>query len=219
VPGIQHPIEARDSAAPALGAAGIPGELMAVFGRDAVLTLFQIDDFPRRLVATVDNLGRHFAPTGVWPLNPAPGRFAVEHRNRVDLISPGNAQRYAAYLRLLDTVDPRQVVDLYIRCYPALQAAYEGIGYPKGYFNDRLVEVLDQLLATPELSAPAIVWLADIDGPEQPQRPWVLYRFEDPALESLTAGQKILLRFGPVEERVLKAKLAQYRQLLTARQN
>lgn len=33
----------------------------------------------------------------------------------------------------------------------------------------------------------------------------------DPALESLTAGQKILVRAGPVNARRLKAKLAQFR--------
>ena len=43
----------------------------------------------------------------------------------------------------------------------------------------------------------------------------MLYQFDDPALESLSAGQKILLRMGSVNERRVKAKLAELRTLLT----
>ena len=50
----------------------------------------------------------------------------------------------------------------------------------------------------------------------QPTRPWVLYRFVDPELEALSAGQKILLRTGPVNEHRLKARLSELRGLLTA---
>jgi hypothetical protein len=45
----------------------------------------------------------------------------------------------------------------------------------------------------------------------------VRYEFADPALESLTSGQKILLRVGPVNERRLKEKLAQIRTELARR--
>jgi len=101
-----------------------------------------------------------------------------------------------------------------IKLYPQLQTAYEELGYPRRYFNDRLVEVLDQLIATPDIDAAPKVRLPVINGPVQPQRPWVLYEFADPALQSLSAGQRILLRTGPVNERRLKARLAELRRLL-----
>jgi hypothetical protein len=53
--------------------------------------------------------------------------------------------------------------------------------------------------------------MAEVKGPYAPQRPWVHYRFADPELESLAAGQKILLRMGPDNERRLKAKLRELR--------
>jgi len=215
-PSIQHPVKLDEVSAGRVDESSIAGELTALFGRNAILTLFQLGDFPRRVAATVDNLGRHYAPAAVWPLNPAPGRFTVDHRNNVDVISASNGRRYGPYLRLLETVDASRAVSVYLHFYPLFQAAYEGIGYPKGYFNDRLVEVLDELLATPELTAPAVVWLADIKGPELPSRPWVLYRFDDPGLEGLSAGQKILLRFGPSEEKRIKAILTEYRRLIVA---
>jgi hypothetical protein len=50
----------------------------------------------------------------------------------------------------------------------------------------------------------------------RPERPWVLYEFDDPALQALSAGQKMLLRMGPVNERRMKTKLAEIRRLVTA---
>jgi len=44
----------------------------------------------------------------------------------------------------------------------------------------------------------------------------VLYEFDDPQLESLTAGQKILVRMGLDNERRVKARLAELRGLIAA---
>ena len=59
-----------------------------------------------------------------------------------------------------------------------------------------------------------IYGLPAIAGTEQPQRPWVLYEFDDPALQSLSAGQRALLRMGPVNERRVKARLAEFRRFI-----
>ena len=42
------------------------------------------------------------------------------------------------------------------------------------------------------------------------------YEFTDPALESLAAGQKMLVRSGPVNQRRLNAKLQEIRRLISA---
>ena len=78
-------------------------------------------------------------------------------------------------------------------------------GFPGKYFNDRLMEAIDDLLATPELDAPAKLL-----------RPRVLYEFADPDLETRSAGQKILLRMGPENAARLKAKLWEIRRELLA---
>ena len=216
-PGIQHPIEAPAAAASAsVPATALDAEsvLTDLFGRKSVLGLFQLDDFARRVVATVDNLGRSYAPSRLWPVNPAQGRFLTEKLGDVLVISADNGLRYTPYVLLIETVDLHQVAAAYVKLYPLFQKAYEELGYPKGYFNDRVVGVLDLLIATPDVDQPIKVHLPIINGPIQPQRPWVLYEFEDPALQSLSAGQKILLRTGPVNQRRLKAKLAELRHLL-----
>jgi hypothetical protein len=215
-PGIKHPIDVPVAASAPAASLDPEAALTDLFGRKAVLSLFQLQDFPRRFVATVDNLGRMHAPASLWPVNPAGGRFMVERHDGVEVISADNGLRYTPYLLLIETVDPRQVVTLYRQLYPLLQQAYEDIGYPKRYFNDRLVEVIDLLLATPELNWPVKVRLPVIKGPLQPERPWVMYEFEDPALQSLSAGQRAMVRMGRVNQRRLKAQLAEIRQLVTA---
>ncbi len=215
-PGIQHPIElAAETEAPGQSA-DFPSALSQLFGRKSVLKLFQVDGFAGRVAATVDNLGRARAPARMWPLNPVDGRFTVGHQAGGDVVSADNGLRYTPYVLLLETVDLRQVVAFYTRFYPSFQQAYEELGYPGRYFNDRLVEVIDQLLATPNPTVPLEVRLPTINGPLQPPRPWVLYEFADPAYQRLSAGQKIMLRMGPVNERRVKVRLAELRGLVAA---
>jgi len=216
-PIVKHPIDVPVAAeTPAAAPFELETALAELFGRKAVLSMFQLQDFARRFVATVDNLGRAHAPASLWPVNPASGRFIVERQDGAEVISADNGLRYTAYLLLIETVDLRRLVALYARLYPQLQQAYEDIGFPNRYFNDRLVDVIDLLLATPEPHGPLRVRLPEIKGPLQPERPWVLYEFDDPALQALSSGQKTLLRMGPVNQRRLKAKLIELRRLVTA---
>lgn len=211
-PAILHPVPAV--AAPA--ASAVPGfaeSLAELFGREAVPALFRTDDFARRFVATVDNLGRSSAPAGMWPMKPAKGRFDVAETANGAVIQADNSLRYVPYVLLLEQVDMRHAVQTYAQWYPALQREYEQLGFPNRYFNDRFIEVLDQLLATPDGTAPLHVHVPQINGP-QPARPWVLYEFDDSALEALTIGQRTLLRMGAVNERRVKVRLTELRRLL-----
>ena len=104
----------------------------------------------------------------------------------------------------LRKLDMQRVAAVYLRFYPLFQQAYQGLGYPNGYFNDRLVQVIDHLLATPQPAQPiALV------------RPNVMYTYADPGLESRSAGQKLLIRMGPDNAAVIKAKLTELRAAIT----
>jgi hypothetical protein len=216
-PAIRYPVEsatAERSGSPL----DVASALDDLFGSRAVKSMFQVDDFARRVVATVDNLGRSTASSRLWPINPAPGRFLVDPAadGSGAAIGAANAERYAPFVTLIEGVDLRRAAAAYVRLYPLFQRAYEDLGYPKRYFNDRLVEVIDRLLVTPEPASPPNVHLPAINGPAQPERPWVLYEFDDPALQSLTAGQKILVRMGVANERRIKARLVELRGLITS---
>lgn len=215
-PSIAHPLGLPATGTTPEAGGDIDSALVDLFGQRTTLSMFLVDDFARRVAATVDNLGRMHAPARLWPVNPAQGRFTVEPRDGAAVIAADNGLRYTPFLLLVETVDLRQLVATYKRLYPRFQQAFEGLGYPGRYFNDRLVEVVDLLLATPEVDGPIGVRLPSIHGPVQPERPWVLYEFDDPALQSLSAGQKVMLRMGPVNERRMKARLKEFRRLISA---
>jgi hypothetical protein len=123
------------------------------------------------------------------------------------VIAVENAARYTPYVRVMESIDARKLATTYVRLYPLFQDAYKELGYPKGYFNDRLVAVIDHLLATPEVS-----------GAIRIEQPKVLYEFADPVLKSTSSGQQILLRMGNENAQKVKSKLREIRKELT-RQN
>ena len=186
--------------------------LVALLGREQVLSFVDASGFAQRVVATVDNLARGHAASRLWPVHPAPGRFQVVERDGATYIADDNRDRYKAFVRFASAVDTEAAVALYVRMYPLLQKAYEELGYPGKYFNNRLIEVIDQLLATPELLKPVRLSLVEVKGPGETPSPWLRYEYADPALQARSAGQKILLRMGPGNAGELKAKLRQFRQ-------
>lgn len=204
---IRHPLagvgatalpELEKSDAPVLQ---VLGELLGRKWLAVILT----EGVVQRTVAAVDNLPRERLPVGVMPLKPVPKAFITTGEGAALAIGPRNSVRYASYVRLVGAVDAVKLVALYVRFYPLFQRAYEELGYPKAYFNDRLVEAIDNLLAAPELSAPIKL-----------VRPMVLYEFADPKLEARSAGQKIMIRMGRENAAAVKAKLHEIRRLVAS---
>ncbi|MET0204173.1 MAG: DUF3014 domain-containing protein, partial [Casimicrobiaceae bacterium] len=187
------------------GDASLLAGLMAISGGAGIDRLIFTDDVVHRFVATIDNLPRTSVASKVMSVRPAEGAFAVDTDYGRMSISGANATRYAPYLKTLQALDTAPLVALYVRNYPAFQQAYRDLGYPNGYFNDRLVDVIDHLLAAPEVQSPVTVL-----------QPRVLYEYANPDLEARSAGQKALLRLGPEGERAAKAKLREIRRALTA---
>ncbi|WP_298210031.1 DUF3014 domain-containing protein [Acidovorax sp.] len=216
--GPQNPVDALappEAALPALAQSDARvAELLAeLVGREKMLSFLLTDGFIRRVVATVDNLGRAQAPSRMWPVHPMPQRFVVDGGgNGPTPIAAANAARYNAFLAFAEAVPLEPAVALYARLYPLFQQAYEELGYPKRYFNDRLVAVLDDLLRTPEPTGPLMVKLTPVNTEVANLRPWVRYEFADPALEALPSGQKILLRMGPANEARAKALVRELRR-------
>lgn len=168
--------------------------------------LFILDHFIPRFVVTVDNLTNRDLPRKQLPVKGATGPFLFQNSPKGEEIHPDNARRYSAFVTLAESLDSRGLVDLYVRLYPEFQKAYEDLGQPKAYFNDRLIAVVDHLLATPEPAEPILL-----------QRPKILYQYADADLEGRSAGQKILLRVGADNRARLKAKLQNLRAELLSR--
>ena len=207
--GPRNPPPASDSAAPLppLDASdpAVRDSLAGVLGAQAVERFLVIDGVIRRVVATVDNLPREEYAARLNPVRPTPGTFATTGREDTLAVAPANAARYAPFVAMVDAVDTAKLVEIYARDYPLFQQAYVELGYPDGHFNDRLVEVIDHLLAAPD--PPPGARLA---------QPHVLYEYADPELESLSAGHKAMLRLGRDNAARVKAKLAEIRARVAA---
>ncbi len=208
-PPIAYPVPAAPPGAPPLPALdqsdGVAREAaVALFGRDAFARIFRPDALVRHFVVTVDNLPRRTAAVRLLPVQPVPGAFVVQGRDGDATIAADNALRYRPYVAVLEAADARRLVAAYVTLYPLFQAAYVELGYPDGWFNDRLVQAIDDLLAAPEVAAPRVV------------QPKVLWAFADAGLEARSAGQKIMLRMGPANAARVKAQLRAIRAELAA---
>ena len=205
-PQISHPIAADNAAAsaalPALNDSDqvAHDSLVGVLGRHAVEQFLVPQNIVRHLVATVDNLPRRKLAAELRPVKPTPGQTASATQGEITTLSDANFERYAPLMRVVQATDVKALALLYERLYPLFQQSYEDLGYPGKYFNDRLVEVIDQLLQAPEVSAPIKL-----------VQPKVFYEYADPGLESRSAGQKLLIRMGPANARAIKAKLREFR--------
>lgn len=221
--GPKHPIEPLAAASqpqplPGLddAEAVVSEALGALVGRSGAMAFLQPDGFVRRVVVTVDNLARPMAASRLWPVQPTPGKLQRIVAGDAELIAPDNARRYEPFVAFVASVEPARAAAVYRRLYPLFQQAYAELGYPKGHFNDRLVEVVDHLLAAPEPAVPPAVRLVEVKGEVPSTRPWVRYEFADEKLESLSAGQKIMVRIGVNHERRLKGWLSGFRQAIVS---
>jgi len=184
--------------------------MRAVFARFYDLAkleeLFIFREFVRHIVVSVDNLTTKKLPRRfVFTQSPDTSFMVAKTLNENEFIlDVENFERYRRFINFADAVDNQQLASVYIRYYPLFQEAYTELGYPGRYFNDRLIEVIDHLLQA-----------TDVRGPIKLVRPKVYYQFANPALEDLSAGQKLLIRIGHENAVLVKTRLKALRQILT----
>jgi hypothetical protein len=205
-PEIRNPLPAAaGSSLPALAQSDAPfaAAVTALPGARALADFLRPENLIRHIVVTVDNLPRHKLAVEMRPLEAASGSLVVSGGDQQATLDDRNGARYAALTAIVGGLDMHAVNGLYRQYYPLFQRAYEDLGYPKGYFNDRLVEVIDHLLATPR---PA--------GPLALVRPKVFWEYADAELEALSSGQKLMLRIGPTNRDVIERQLRELRTLI-----
>jgi hypothetical protein len=208
-PAVKHPLPEpeKQEPLPPLAESDQPMQsaLEGLFGKEPVQQFVVSKDLVRHIVATVDNLTTEKVAERIRPVKPVPGRFAVRGTEDAPMLDPANYERYKPLVELIRSSDTRSLVATYVRHYPLFQEAYESLGHPPEYFNDRLIEVIDDLLAAP-----------DLQGPVALAQPNMQYEFADPKLESRSAGQKVLIRMGSDNARAVKDKLRELRSELIA---
>jgi len=206
-PPIQHPIaeSAESQPLPHLDQSDQPvfGALSGLVGKAPAEQFIIPQDLVRHVVVTIDNLTAPKAAERLRPFRPVPGQFVAGGSENALVLDPGNYQRYKPMVTLLQDMDTKQLVAIYTRYYPLFQQAYESLGHPPQYFNDRVVQVIDHLLAAPDLKDPVAL-----------SQPNVQFEYGDATLESRSAGQKMMMRMGSTNATAVKAKLREIRAAL-----
>jgi hypothetical protein len=159
-------------------------------------------DTIRRFVSTVDSLTGDALPLAHLPASAPGGRFLALERGDQLFLDERNFARYETHVALLGSLDVTELAQAYAHFYPLFQEAWQDLG-KGGYFNDRLIEVIDHLLEAPEASLPLRL-----------EQPSVAYVYADPALESQSAGRKLLLRVGPENAAAVRQRLRELRAAL-----
>lgn len=208
-PAIKHPLpeSAAPEPLPPLNESDVPMQnaLAALIGMDGFERFVVPTDLARHFVVAIDNLSDKKVAERIRPLKPIAGSFAAGGSEDAPVLDPANYERYEPLVQLIRSTDTQRLVAVYTRNYPLFQEAYESLGHPPQYFNDRLVEVIDHLLLTPDVRDPIAL-----------AQPGVLYEFADPKLEALSAGQKALIRMGSENAKTVKDKLREVRGVLIA---
>jgi hypothetical protein len=188
--------------------------LGGLLGEPAVAEYVVSDNVISRVVATIDMLGGRQVSSVVQAVQGPGGGFEVTVNDSPDssikneagdaipqfMIDPSNYARYTPYVESLEAVDTAELIANYRSLYPLFQEAYRQMGYADGDFDARLAVIIDELLATPEVT-----------GPVNLVKPEAVFLYADPGLESLSAGQKILVRMGSENANRVKSKLADIR--------
>ena len=196
----------RVQVAPAdAGEAAVNKELAKNWPLAQLRKYFNLQEQARRLVITVDNLPREHVPSQLRVTRGVPELLRVKKEGETITLDPSNYERYDRIISYVEKMDARKIGRLYAKFYPLLQRTYEETGFPEQRFHDRVLAALDDMMDAPRPT-----------GPIRLVQPKVLYRFEDDHLESLSAGQKIMIRVGPENAARLRKVLARVRAAVAA---
>ena len=152
-------------------------------------------DLVRRWVTITANLAENESPrTPLKALAPA-GHFSTVERGDQLAIAPQSYARYDAFADAIGSIDAGAVASVYRRLHPVLEAAWRAMGMSARPLDGAAARALRRIAGAKVVDGDVLVRPGD-NG----------YVFADPDLEALGEVDKHLLRMGPRNERILKAK-------------
>jgi hypothetical protein len=170
----------------------------ALSSNPTVAAWLATDDLLRGFTVAVDNIADGVTPARrLNALRPA-GAFRVIDADDDVSVDPRSYERYAPLAGAVDSLDPEGTARLYSTLKPRIEDAYAELGRDRS-FDVALERAFVAMLQTPTLDGE--VRLVPTSG--------ILYAFENPRIERLTAAQKQLARMGPRNVRVIQGKLQQ----------
>lgn len=163
------------------------------------------DNLIERGAAIIDGLSRGVFRHKLLPLAPPAGKFPVIGEGSQGVMDPAGYRRYDPYTRAIDALEIDSLVAVFHRFRPLLEEAYALLGYEAADFDNALIRGLDLIVDAPI-----------VEGRIEVRRVEAVYKYEDPDLEQLPGLHRQMLRMGPDNTRILKAKARQLRDALLA---
>jgi hypothetical protein len=165
----------------------------------------QSKDLVRKFVVAVDNVANGQSPKSHIDFFSPTGAFKALFKPDGTVLDPASFDRYNPVAEVMTSLDTASSVRLYQALKPLIQDAYRDLGYPGANFDDTLIKAIGELLETPI-----------VEGPVRLEKKVLSFGMTDPALEALSAAQKLLLRMGPKNVRAIQAKLRDIARALGA---
>ena len=162
-----------------------------------VLAWLATDGLIRNFTVVVGNIAEGRTPARHLAVLAPGGRFSATGDGAGFRIDPASYARYNQLAAAVDSVHPQAAARVYATLKPRIEEAQRDLGAPQP-FDRTLEEAIVRLVQTPV----AIDSRLTPKGAEG-------YRYVDDGLESMTDAQKLLLRMGPANARIVQDKLRQ----------
>ena len=175
----------------------VRGLVKELSSNPSVAAWLATDDLIRNFVVVVSNIAAGESATSRVPVLRPRSSFMVEERGEDLFINDRSYARYLPLATAATSINPEGAATLYATLKPRIDEAYTELGQPDTKFDQVLERAIVVLLKTPLPQGPVPI---EPDGA-------VAYRFADPSFEKLTPSQKLLIRFGPDNQRAVQTSL------------
>lgn len=142
-------------------------------------------------------------PYKLLPVSRPKAAFPIRDDGTQVVTDPAGFERYDALTQWLQSLDLESLLSSLEWFIPLFKEAWSYYGEDPAAFDMAVVITLDLVIATPEIDL----------SEARLTRKEAVWIFEDPAIEGLAPIQKQVLRMGPENAKILKAKAAEARGL------
>ena len=142
-------------------------------------------------------------PYKLLPVSRPKAAFPIRDDGTQVVTDPAGFERYDALTQWLQSLDLESLLSSLEWFIPLFREAWSYYGEDPAAFDMAVVTMLDLVIATPEIDLSEARLI-------RKEAVWI---FEDPAIEGLAPIQKQVLRMGPENAKILKAKAAEARGL------
>ena len=162
----------------------------------AVVAWLATNGLIRNFTVVVANLADGGTPAKHLNVLRPTSAFRIVERDGNPYVDPRSYDRYAGIADAIASVDPPGAARLYATLKPRIEEAHRELGSSDRSFDQTL-----------ERAIVALLDVRIVDGPVRLRPKGIGYAYADDRVEDLTAAQKQLLRMGPRNVRIIKARL------------